>query len=353
MSSPAFHERLLAWFDRHGRKDLPWQQNKTPYRVWISETMLQQTQVVAVIPYFNAFIARFPDVDTLADAPLDEVLKYWSGLGYYARARNLHKTAQLIAARGFFPNTFDEIKKLPGIGLSTAGAIMSIAFNQSHPILDGNVRRVLVRYQSIEGWPTETKVNNRLWELSRQLTPKNRVADYTQAIMDLGATLCKRRKPICSACPLNTDCQAHLTNRTAELPTPRPGKTLPVRQRTFLLLTNAQQQILLEKRHPSGIWGGLWSVPEFDNQEQALDWCSAQNVSIIHQQTLKQQRHTFSHYHLDYTPLLIQVDGLMSGVREVDRVDWYEINGSDKLGLAAPIKRLLKQCMVKKRMNND
>ncbi|MGR8953667.1 MAG: A/G-specific adenine glycosylase [Gammaproteobacteria bacterium] len=353
MHAPAFHERLLAWFDRHGRKDLPWQRDKTPYRVWISETMLQQTQVATVIPYFNAFMARFPDVGTLADAPLDEVLKYWSGLGYYARARNLHKAAGLIAARGDFPDTLDEIRQLPGIGLSTAGAIMSIAYEQSQPILDGNVRRVLARYQAVEGWPGQARVNSRLWELSRQLTPKNRAADYTQAIMDLGAMLCTRRKPGCPACPLNADCQAYLTGRTAELPTPKPGKALPVRQRTFLLLTNTRQHILLEKRDPSGIWGGLWSLPEFDGPEQALAWCSERTVAIIAQQTLAQRRHTFSHYHLDYTPLAILTDGVMNSVREADRLEWHEPCLIEKLGLAAPIKRLLKQFIVKKRMNND
>ena len=352
MESAVFQERLLDWFDQHGRKDLPWQQNKTPYRVWISETMLQQTQVATVIPYFNAFMARFPDLQTLAHAPLDDVLKYWSGLGYYARARNLHKAARLIVAQRGFPETFEELLKLPGVGLSTAGAIMSIAYGKSHPILDGNVRRVLARYFAIDGWPGESKVSKRLWELSRMMTPENRVADYTQAIMDLGATLCRRSAPLCSACPLNIDCQAFLNGRVEELPSPKSAKKLPVRQRTFLMLVNAGRRILLEKRPPSGIWGGLWSFPEFDDHEQALAWCAEKNVSIIDHKLFNQGRHTFSHYHLDYTTLVIEMDSSIAAVREADRIEWHEINDFENVGLAAPIKRLLKQFMVKERMSN-
>jgi A/G-specific adenine glycosylase len=345
MPTSAFDERVLAWFDRCGRKDLPWQQDKSPYRVWISETMLQQTQVATVIPYFNAFTARFPTVESLAGASVDEVLQYWSGLGYYARARNLHKTALKIAEMERFPDTLEELQQLPGIGLSTAGAIMSIAYNRSHPILDGNVRRVLARYHAIPGWPGEAKVNKRLWELSRALTPAHRAADYTQAIMDLGATVCMRGRPACDLCPLSADCLAFRAGRVADFPAPKPTRTLPVKQRTFLLLANTRQQVFLEKRPPVGIWGGLWCLPEFENREQALDWCLDRNISIIEQYAMDRRRHMFSHYHLDFTPLVIlaDADSGVGSVEEPGGANWHRIEYIGQLGLAAPIKQLLKQ----------
>jgi A/G-specific adenine glycosylase len=344
MHASAFNERVLAWFDRSGRKDLPWQQDKSPYKVWISETMLQQTQVATVIPYFNAFMARFPTVESVAEASVDEVLQYWSGLGYYARARNLHKTARIIAEMGRFPDTLEALQQLPGIGLSTAGAIMSIAYNRSHPILDGNVRRVLARYQAIPGWPGEAKVNKRLWEISRALTPAQRAADYTQAIMDLGATVCTRSRPACDSCPLKTDCQAFRAGRVADFPAPKPARTLPVKQRTFLLLANTRQQIFLEKRPPVGIWGGLWCLPEFANYEQALAWCRDRNVTIIEQYVMNGRRHTFSHYHLDYTPLVVLADddGRGGSVEEPGDASWHRIESVGRLGMATPIKLLLK-----------
>ena len=341
MSPSDFQKQLLAWFDIYGRKDLPWQQNITPYRVWLSEIMLQQTQVSTVIPYFNAFIARFPDIDSLAQTPLDEVLHYWSGLGYYARARNLHKTAQIIYRQQRFPDTLAELMALAGIGQSTAGAILSIAFNSSHPILDGNVKRVLTRYKGIAGWAGQAEIAQQLWAVSAELTPIQRCADYTQAMMDLGATLCTRSKPLCLACPLASHCVAYKTGTTAILPTPKPRKTLPVKQVIFLLLQNNQQQICLEKRPPTGIWGGLWSLPEFDSIESAQNFCLVQNISIQHQQILSTERHTFSHYHLDYTPLVIQTESPTNFVMEAERTVWYNGEQINKLGLAAPIKHLL------------
>ncbi|MGZ5576990.1 MAG: A/G-specific adenine glycosylase [Methylobacter sp.] len=343
MSPSAFQYNILAWFDQHGRKDLPWQKDLTPYRVWISETMLQQTQVATVIPYFNTFIEKFPDIKSLANAPVDEVLHLWSGLGYYARARNLHKTAQLIAERGRFPDTLDELTALPGIGLSTAGAILSIAFNKSHPILDGNVKRVLARFRAVSGWPGNSAVNKELWALSAKLTPIDRVANYTQAMMDLGATVCTRSKPACEACPLNAECLARRENNVSAYPTPKPAKTLPIKQLTLLLLSNADDRILLEKRPPTGIWGGLWSLPEFDSIAEAHDWCLARNIHIVDQQTLATRRHTFSHYHLDYTPLLVRSDNPINFVMEADQTVWYKTEQLNKLGLAAPIKQLLQQ----------
>ncbi|TRW90230.1 A/G-specific adenine glycosylase [Candidatus Methylobacter oryzae] len=343
MSPSAFQRNILAWFDQHGRKDLPWQKDRTPYRVWLSETMLQQTQVATVIPYFNAFIAKFPDIESLANAPVDEVLHLWSGLGYYARARNLHKTAQLVTERGSFPDNLDEIVDLPGIGLSTAGAILSIAFNKSHPILDGNVKRVLTRFRAVDGWPGNSAVNKKLWEISARLTPAERVADYTQAMMDLGATVCTRSKPACEACPLSADCLARLAGNSSVYPTPKPAKILPVKQLILLVLSNADKQILLEKRPPAGIWGGLWSLPEFDNVEAARDWCFSRNIHIAGERMLATRRHTFSHYHLDYTPLLIQTDNPINFVMEANQTVWYKTGQINKLGLAAPVKRLLQQ----------
>ena len=343
MNPSAFQQNILTWFDQYGRKDLPWQKDLSSYRVWLSETMLQQTQVATVIPYFNTFIENFPDITSLANAPVDEVLHLWSGLGYYARARNLHKTAQLIAERGSFPDTLDGLIELPGIGLSTAGAILSIAFNKSHPILDGNVKRVLTRFNAVSGWPGNSAINKELWTISAKLTPIDRVADYTQAMMDLGATLCTRSKPACGDCPLNSGCLARRNNNVSAYPTPKPAKILPVKQLVFLLLSNADNRILLEKRPPTGIWGGLWSFPEFDSIAAAHDWCLIKNIPIVDQQTLATRRHTFSHYHLDYTQLLVQTNNPSNFVMEANQTVWYKADQVNKLGLAAPIKLLLQQ----------
>jgi len=341
MNPSAFQQHILAWFDQQGRKDLPWQQDISPYRVWLSETMLQQTQVATVIPYFNAFVEKFPTMECLAQAPIDEILHRWSGLGYYARARNLHKTAQLIVELGRFPDTLDELSALPGIGLSTAGAILSIAFKKSHPILDGNVKRVLARFKAISGWPGNSQVNKQLWAISAYLTPVERVADYTQAIMDLGATICTRSKPACEDCPLESHCLARITRTVSLLPTPKPAKTLPVKRLFFLLLSNNLKQILLEKRPPTGIWGGLWSLPEFDGIESAHNWCLTKNMPIGDSQILATRRHTFSHYHLDYTPVLIQTDNPINFVMEGSHTVWYNAEQINTPGLPAPIKLLL------------
>ena len=346
MSPIEFQQRVLAWFERNGRKDLPWQQTITPYRIWVSETMLQQTQVTTVIPYFLAFVEQFPTVEKLAATPIDDVLKYWAGLGYYARARNLHKSAQLIIKQGYFPNTLKELTALPGIGRSTAGAILSIAFKQSAPILDGNVKRVLTRFYTITGWPGLSSVNKQLWSLSESLTPLSRVDEYTQAIMDLGATLCTRSKPNCKECPINTHCLAWLNNTQLAYPTPKPKKTLPIKSVIFLLLTDHQQRIWLEKRPTQGIWGGLWSLLEFASMEQARHWCLNQKFNIINDYPLPTQRHTFSHYHLDYTPIVIQIENPINFVME-DRLGlwynagWFEFRQLSELGLPAPIKTLL------------
>ena len=344
MSPELFQKKILNWFDLYGRKDLPWQKDINPYRVWISEIMLQQTQVATVIPYFLKFTSSFPDIASLAQAPLDSVLRHWSGLGYYARARNLHKSAQIIHDNNDrFPDSLDELIDLPGIGRSTAGAILSIACQQSHPILDGNVKRVLARFLGINGWTGSTKINKELWKISSRYTPENRTADFTQAMMDMGATLCIRSKPRCIECPVNSACYAYREDKTSELPTPKPRKKIPVKHIFFLLLQNRRQQILLQKRPPSGIWGGLWSLPEFDNLKALQCWCLEKNHDVKNTQTLNSRRHTFSHYHLEYTPVIVQSDNPNNFVMEANQSVWYKSTQQNSLALPAPIKRLLQE----------
>ncbi|RMF13376.1 MAG: A/G-specific adenine glycosylase, partial [Gammaproteobacteria bacterium] len=258
-----FAHSVLQWFDRHGRHDLPWQHPRTPYRVWVSEIMLQQTQVATVIPYFERFMTAFPTLEALADATEDEVLALWAGLGYYARGRNLRRAAVQLVEEGrrTLPDTLDGLMALPGIGRSTAGAILSMGFGIRAPILDGNVKRVLCRHEAIEGWPGERRVEQQLWELSESLTPRDRVDDYTQAIMDLGATVCTRSRPACDLCPLRATCQARQKGLETVLPHPRPRRTLPERHATALILLDAEGRCLMEKRPSPGIWGGLWCPP--------------------------------------------------------------------------------------------
>ena len=262
MVSQSFSDLVLSWFKSNGRKNLPWQVEATSYKVWVSEIMLQQTQVVTVIPYFERFMKRFPDVHTLADATLDDVLHHWTGLGYYARARNLHKSAKIITSKyqGSLPLSFDEIITLPGIGRSTAGAILSLSHSKRFPILDGNVKRVLTRYHGIKGWPGKKKVENKLWEIAELHTPKKSIKQYTQAIMDLGATVCTRRNPDCDLCPLMLSCFAKEKNKQHNFPEKKPRAAIPERDTIFAILENDCGEILLEQRPLNGIWGGLWSV---------------------------------------------------------------------------------------------
>jgi len=344
----SFTQQLLAWFDDHGRKDLPWQQNINPYRVWISEIMLQQTQVSTVIPYFQRFMASFPSINDLAKAPQDEVLAHWTGLGYYARARNLHKAAQLIVEQhqGVFPEAIDEVIALPGIGRSTAGAILSISGQQRHPILDGNVKRVFTRYHAIQGWPGQSAIEKTLWQHANKHTPDQRNADYTQAIMDLGATLCRRSKPDCDNCPVKSGCQGLAQDIVAQLPTPKPKKQTPVRSTVMLLITNADGQVLLKQRPPSGIWGGLWSFPEIDKSAEAdiKDWCEQQlgQVVTIHQRW-PALRHTFSHFHLDIKPVVLLAENCDNSIRDDTGQVWHPPALAPNFGLAAPVKQLLQQ----------
>ncbi|MDQ1342721.1 MAG: A/G-specific adenine glycosylase, partial [Pseudomonadota bacterium] len=270
-----FAPRLLAWFETDGRKDLPWQRDPDPYRVWVSEVMLQQTQVAAVIPYFEAFTRRFPDARSLAEARLDEVLHLWSGLGYYARARNLHRAAQAVIDRhsGNFPRDLESVMALPGIGRSTAGAILALSGGERHPILDGNVKRVLARQFGVEGYPGEAAVEACLWALAEACMPYGRLAEYTQAIMDLGATVCTRSRPACLLCPVNDSCVARIESREHQLPTPRPRAARPSRAAWLVVAMRGGHKVLLERRPPSGIWGGLWGLPEFPTRAHALQWC--------------------------------------------------------------------------------
>jgi A/G-specific adenine glycosylase len=344
MSETGFGAALLDWFAGHGRKDLPWQVQRTPYRVWVSEIMLQQTQVATVIPYYQRFMERFPDVAALAAAAADQVLHHWSGMGYYARARNLHATARIVVEQygGIFPDAIDTLLTLPGIGRSTAGAILALAGGQRQPILDGNVKRVLARYHAVDGWPGYSRVQQQLWALAELHTPLQRVDQYTQAIMDLGATLCTRARPRCAACPLQEGCQAFINNRTADYPAARPGKVLPVRQVTMLMLCNAAREVLLVRRPPTGIWGGLWSFPECAGDVPVADW--ARQTLGIEPQMLDQWRplrHTFSHFQLDITPVLAQAGDQADRIRDTEGHVWYDMAGGGEVGLAAPVQQLL------------
>ncbi|PLW84304.1 A/G-specific adenine glycosylase [Kineobactrum sediminis] len=341
---PSLAKRVLTWFDQHGRKDLPWQQAIDPYRVWVSEIMLQQTQVRTVIPYFQRFMATFPTVVDLADAPVDEVLHLWTGLGYYARARNLHKAARQVCSQydGVFPDSVAALNTLPGIGRSTAGAIISIAFGQRAAILDGNVKRVLARYHAVAGWPGQTAVHRALWELAEQHTPGHRVADYSQAMMDLGATLCTRSRPRCDDCPLARDCAARADGSQADFPGRKPRKVLPVRNTVFLILQDEAGTVLLQRRPPTGIWGGLWCFPEIKATTGVDEWCLdhfGQAPRDPQPETIF--RHTFSHYHLDIQPLRARLAGNPQAVMAADDQLWYNVAQPAQVGLAAPVARLL------------
>lgn len=337
---------LLAWFRRHGRKDLPWQQDPSPYRVWVSEIMLQQTRVTVVLPYFERFLARFPTVTDLAAADRDQVLHLWSGLGYYARARNLHQAARLIvtAHGGCLPNDIRQLQALPGIGCSTAGAILFLSRNQRHPILDGNAKRVLARCFAVPGWPGRGAVLRRLWELAEACTPRAEVRAYNQAIMDLGATLCTRHEPGCGRCPLAHGCLALREGRPTAFPEPKPRKTLPVRGSRLLVVRNPAGEVLLERRAPTGIWGGLWSLPECAPEQDASDWCR-QHLGIDPRRVemLPVRRHTFSHFLLDIEPLLIELQSESKAIADDDQTLWCNPRRPSTLGLAAPIARILRE----------
>jgi A/G-specific adenine glycosylase len=337
-------EGLFAWFQAHGRHDLPWQKDPTAYRVWISEIMLQQTQVATVIPYYQRFMKQFPSVDDLAAAPIDTVLHLWSGLGYYARARNLHKTALLISheSNGVFPDTVEALQALPGIGRSTAGAIVSLAFDRPAPILDGNVKRVLTRYHGIEGWPGTGLVAKQLWELAEAAASKQRPAAYTQAIMDLGATVCTRRQPACNICPFKSGCRAAEIGNPHDFPTSRPKRFRPTRHQSVIVAQRDDGAVLLERRPDTGVWGGLWSFPELAADDGVEAWSQTKlGTQPLRVERLETLNHTFTHFELVLEPVLIAV----APAAVMDRPDWlwYKLgsHSPQAVGLPAPVRTLL------------
>ena len=343
-------DQLLSWFDQHGRHDLPWQQPRSAYRVWLSEIMLQQTQVGTVIPYFERFLQRFPNVQLLAAAPQDDVLTLWAGLGYYARARNLHKAAQQIVAEhsGEFPQSVAALEALPGIGRSTAGAIAAQAFGVRAAILDGNVKRVLARLFAVPGWPGETAVAAKLWQHAEALTPNQRLADYTQAIMDLGATLCTRSKPACLLCPWQPHCQASASGEPTQFPGKKPRKTKPQRAVQMLLLRNANNQILINRRPPTGIWGGLWSLPEIGADAAPAEAATELGFATIDSKPLPAVPHSFSHYQLNIQPVLLSVSEEFFAINDGGQ-QWLNLSTPASWpGLPAPVRKILEAVQASK-----
>jgi A/G-specific adenine glycosylase len=341
-----FAERLLGWFARYGRHDLPWQIDKTPYRVWVSEIMLQQTQVATVVPYFERFVETLPDVRALAAARIDDVLKLWSGLGYYARARNLHCAAQRIVDlhEGELPRSAEALESLPGVGRSTAAAILALSFGERHAILDGNVKRVLARYHRVHGWAGKAQVAKRLWELADLHTPSDGVAAYTQAIMDLGATICTRAKPACALCPVQVDCAAFATGSIDQLPTPKPRKLRPQKRARILVVRNDAGDFLLERRPPIGIWGGLLAFPELGEEDTVAAWCRVRfgcDPETITQ--LAPVAHAFTHFELTMEPAYVEVRHAPAQILDHDRLLWYNAAATVPGGLPAPISKLITQ----------
>ena len=393
----SFSTRLIRWQRQHGRHGLPWQ-GADVYRVWLSEIMLQQTQVATVIPYYQRFIATFPTVEALATASQEQVLAHWSGLGYYARGRNLHRAARIIAEKyhGEFPRQYEQILELPGIGRSTAAAICALAWHERRAILDGNVKRVLARHCGIEGPPGNKAVEAQLWHQAETLLPpppcrgrvgvgvemlptsipvlafplqggrdmsaKNEltvasstIATYTQALMDLGATVCTRSKPKCGDCPVHADCIAYQTDRVHELPTPRPRKAVPEKHATFLLLLHGND-ILLEKRAPSGIWGGLWCPPQFDDKAAAITWCEQQKIKSAHGSIPHHERgkcsyealptftHTFTHFKLHITPLLLHVAHKPLQAQQPGSL-WLNVEEALQAAIPTPVRKMLRELL--------
>jgi A/G-specific adenine glycosylase len=340
LGGAAFSELLLDWWDQHGRKDLPWQYPRNAYRVWVSEIMLQQTQVKTVIPYFDRFINRFPDINSLAAASEDDVLALWSGLGYYARARNLLKTARICQQEhdSDLPKTPEALAALPGIGESTANAIYSQAFNQPAVILDGNVKRVLARYLTVEGWPGKTGVHKQLWTAAGHFLPEDRGADYTQAIMDLGATLCTRAKPGCNQCPVSRSCKAHILNTVEHFPGKRPRLKITKKSIQMLILTDGNGKVLLERRPPAGIWGGLWSLPADDDGQPIQQRLGLNGRKL---KSLPSLQHQLTHIHMTISPIIGHSELTARGVECTPDQRWFSQHEWPELGLPKPVRQLL------------
>jgi A/G-specific adenine glycosylase len=342
-----FQKAVLTWFKKNGRKNLPWQLAITPYRVWVSEIMLQQTQVTTVIPYFERFMNEFPTIEKLASADADHVMHLWTGLGYYSRARNLHKTAKIITTdlQGQFPNTLEALSALPGIGRSTAAAIISIAFNKRATILDGNVKRVLSRYIGIDQWPGNKAIEQQLWKVAEFYTPQKQCREYTQVMMDLGATLCTRTKPACHECPLQASCVAFASGEPEKFPGKKATKALPIKKGFMLVLYKSDGTILLEQRPPVGLWGGLWCLPEYSAEfENINEWCKKQyGLEIGKLNAGIGFRHTFSHFHYDISPLHALVKKDVLRISEQKTFLWYDLDNPAKIGLAKPIQSILSE----------
>ena len=354
-----FAARLIAWQRQHGRHDLPWQ-NGDAYAVWVSEIMLQQTQVATVISYFERFMAAFPTVTALAAASEDQVLAHWSGLGYYARGRNLHRAACLIVEKyhGEFPQQFSQLLELPGIGRSTAAAICALAFHQRYAILDGNVKRLLARHAAIAGWTGDKKIETQLWQLAERLLPADEAVEnasamaiYTQALMDMGATICTRSQPKCGDCPVADSCLALATQRVQQLPVPRPRKTIPERSAVLLLL-KVGDEILLEKRSPTGVWGGLWSLPQFDDELNAQTHCATllaaenQHTKTAMIEALPPFAHVFTHFKLHINPWLIQLKRKPQLAAEPGTI-WLVVDDALNAAIPKPVRTLLENLATK------
>lgn len=337
-----FARRLVRWQSRHGRHDLPWQRTRDAYRIWLSEIMLQQTQVATVIPYYQRFLARFPDVASLAAATLDDVLASWSGLGYYTRARNLHAAAQAVVTRHGrkFPRGREALASLPGVGRSTAAAVAVFAFGRREAILDGNVKRVLSRQFAVRGYPGEARVEARLWALAESQLPARNVARYTQALMDLGAAVCVRTRPACADCPVSGSCKARAQGRAAAYPSPRPRKPLPVRETAMLLLLR-HGELLLEKRPPTGVWGGLWCLPEMPVEANPRDYCAGRfGLRLASSRRLPPLRHGFTHFTLNIAPVVCRVDSDPRRLAEPGRI-WLAREDAASAAVPAVVRKLL------------
>lgn len=341
---PTFSDKVIAWQQQHGRHQLPWQIEPTPYTTWLSEVMLQQTQVATVIPYYQRFLQQFPNLISLANASIDEVFQFWQGLGYYARARHLHRASQIIRDEyaGQFPQFFEQVIALPGIGRSTAGAILTFAFGQSWPILDGNVKRVLGRCFQVPGWPAHSKTMQQLWHYADTLTPRQQTDSYNQGMMDLGATICLKSAPKCDACPI-TDCCASYQNQTqANYPEKKPSRVKPQKQ-TLMLLHRYQDRVLLQRRPPVGIWGGLWSLPEVESSDmiqawQKLNLMESQPPEAINENTLT---HQFTHFRLQISLATFRLTKLPNRIADEDNIAFVEARQLSKYGLPAPVRKLL------------
>ena len=346
MSSNNFTNQLLDWFVNNGRKYLPWQLKKSPYSVWISEIMLQQTQVKTVIPYYINFMKRFPNIESIAKCELDELLSYWSGLGYYARGRNIYKTAKILDKKyqSIFPKTYDEIIKLPGIGRSTAGAILALAYKKKYSILDGNVKRVLARYYRIEGFLQKSNIQEKLWNLADLNTPSSNVDQYTQAIMDLGATVCTRSRPKCFICPLSENCLARFYSEQDKLPTRKPRTKKSIREVGVMIIVDNKKSVLLEKRPNNGIWGGLYSFPELGDGQTINSWLDDNLREPVEKITrLNPIKHSFTHFNLLINPTKIKIENKPKKYRIKPRHFWHKLPIDREIGLAAPISVMINE----------